>query len=82
MLLDGYGAVGQGAHEAEISYLKILGFAEIDVQFANQIRFFRNWMLYYGTILDKIYAQATKKRHTLVCYPEFMLKHGNQQQQQ
>ena len=56
MLLEGYNASGQGAHEAEVSYLRILGFNEKDVQFANQLRYFRNGMLYYGTILDKEYA--------------------------
>ena len=56
MLLDGYNASGFGAHEAEVSYLRILKFNENDVQFADQMRFFRNGMLYYGTILDKEYA--------------------------
>ena len=56
MILEGYNATGQGAHEAEISYLRIINFKENDVQFADQIRFFRNGMLYYGTILDKEYA--------------------------
>ncbi|MFH0869064.1 MAG: hypothetical protein V1839_02450 [archaeon] len=57
MLLDGYGALGYGAHEAEVAYLRILKFDENDVQFADQMRFFRNGMLYYGTILDKVYAE-------------------------
>ena len=57
MLLEGYNAFGFGAHEAEVSYMRILGFDEKDVQFADQIRFFRNGMLYYGTQLDKIYAE-------------------------
>ncbi|MBS3116570.1 hypothetical protein J4421_03145 [Candidatus Woesearchaeota archaeon] len=57
MLLNGYNASGVGWHEAEVSYLRILGFVEKDVQFADQIRFFRNGMLYYGTILDKEYAE-------------------------
>src|SRR3989338_5961759 len=65
MLLEGYNASGIGAHEAEVSYLRELGFTEKDVQFADQIRFFRNGMLYYGTILDKEYAnkvvEFTKK---------------------
>lgn len=65
MLLKGYNASGLGAHEAEISYLRVLGFDENDVQFADQIRFFRNGVLYYGTILDKEYAtkvvEFTKK---------------------
>ena len=57
MLLGGYNASGQGAHEAEVSYLRVLGFSEKDVQFADQMRFFRNGMLYYGKILDKEYAE-------------------------
>ncbi len=57
MLLEGYNASGFGAHEAEVSYMRILGFDENDVQFCDQIRFFRNGMLYYGTILDKEYAE-------------------------
>ena len=57
MLLAGYNSSGYGAHEAEVSYMKILGFSENDVQFANQVRFFRNGMLYYGTMLDKEYAE-------------------------
>lgn len=65
MLLEGYNASGFGAHEAEVSYMRVLGFNEKDVQFADQIRFFRNGMLYYGTILDKEYAdkvvEFTKK---------------------
>ncbi len=57
MLLKGYNSSGVGAHEAEVSYLRILGFKEQEVQFANQMRFFRNGMLYYGTILDSVYAK-------------------------
>ena len=57
MLLDGYNATGQGAHEAEVSYMRVLKFDENDVQFADQLRFFRNGMLYYGTIIDKVYAE-------------------------
>ncbi|MGB9748380.1 MAG: hypothetical protein ACP5OZ_00485 [Candidatus Woesearchaeota archaeon] len=56
MLLDGYNATGIGAHEAEISYLVILKFNEKDIQFLDQLRYFRNGMLYYGTQLDKEYA--------------------------
>src|SRR3989338_3272589 len=57
MLLEGYNASGFGAHEAEVSYMRVLGFDENNVQFADQIRFFRNGMLYYGTILDREYAE-------------------------
>lgn len=57
MLLDGYNASGFGAHETEVSYMRILGFDESDVQFANELRYFRNGMIYYGTLLDKEYAE-------------------------
>ena len=57
MLLDGYNASGFGAHEAEVSYMRLLGFKEREVQFADQMRFFRNGILYYGTRLDKEYAE-------------------------
>ncbi len=68
MLLEGYNATGIGAHEAEVSYLRVLGIKEKDVQFADQLRYFRNGMLYYGTILDKEYAEKviefTKRLYT------------------
>ena len=57
MLLDGYNASGFGAHEAEVSYMRVLGFDEKEVQFTDQIRYFRNGILYYGTSLDKEYAE-------------------------
>jgi len=57
MLIKGFNASGFGAHEAEVSYLCILEFNEKDVQFLDQIRFFRNGMLYYGRILNKEYAK-------------------------
>lgn len=57
MLLDGYNASGKGAHEAEVSYLRILKFKETEIQFFDKLRFFRNGMVYYGTSLDKEYAE-------------------------
>jgi|SRR3989344_2577488 len=57
MLSEGYNASGYGAHEAEVAYLKILGFDEKDVSFTDKMRYFRNGMLYYGTMLDKEYAE-------------------------
>ena len=57
MLLDGYNASGIGAHEAEIAYLEILNYEERDIRFLDQLRYFRNGMLYYGTILDAGYAE-------------------------
>ena len=61
MLLNGYNASGFRAHEAEVSYLREIGFKETEVQFANQIRYFRNGMLYYGTRIDKEYAEKVIK---------------------
>ena len=67
MLLDGYNASGFEAHKAEIAYLKVLGFEEKDVKFADQMRYYRNGMLYYGTSLGKEYAEKviefTKKNY-------------------
>ena len=57
MLIDGYNASGSGAHEAEVVYLREIGFVDKDVQFADQLRYFRNGMLYYGTMLDKEYSK-------------------------
>lgn len=57
MLLEGYNASGYKAHEAEVSYLRVLNFNEREVQFIDQLRFFRNGIIYYGTQLDKIYAE-------------------------
>ncbi|MEK6841400.1 MAG: hypothetical protein AABX45_02295 [Nanoarchaeota archaeon] len=57
MLKYGYNAVGQGAHEAEVSYLRSIGFNENDVQFADQLRYFRNGIMYYGKMFDKEYAK-------------------------
>ena len=55
MFLDGYNA--GNSHEAEISYLSVLGFPEADVSFIDELRYYRNGIKYYGTILNKDYAQ-------------------------
>lgn len=46
------------SHEAEVSYLRELGFPEANVLFMDEIRYYRNGTKYYGTILDKEYANA------------------------
>ena len=56
MILDGYNASGLGAHEAEVSYARILAFEEKDIRFLDQLRYFRNGILHYGINLDKEYA--------------------------
>ena len=67
MLFEGLNASGFKAHEAEVAYWELLDFKGQDIQFLNQMRFFRNGMLYYGTILDKEYAEKviefTKKNY-------------------
>ncbi len=67
MLLHGLNASGFKAHEAGVSYLRVIGFKETEVQFLDQMRYFRNGMLYYGTILNKEYAEKvtdfTKKNY-------------------
>ena len=69
MLSEGYKAIGYGAHEAEVSFLGKLDFSENEIQFADQLRYFRNGMLYYGTELDKEYAQKAIDFLNLV-YPK------------
>lgn len=68
LLSDGYNSSGTGAHEAEVSYMRNIGFNENEVQFANQMRFFRNGILYYGTLLDKEYAEKVIK-FTRIIFP-------------
>ncbi|MEI6732126.1 MAG: hypothetical protein WCK90_05625 [archaeon] len=57
MLIDGYMASGLNAHEAEVSYMKNVGFNDKDVSFVNELRYFRNSATYYGKILDTGYAK-------------------------
>ncbi len=56
MLLNGFSTTGKGAHEAEVSYLTEIGFNDKDVNFANDLRFSRNGIMYYGKRFDKAYA--------------------------
>jgi hypothetical protein len=56
MLKKGFNSSGQGAHEAEVSFMRNLGFAEIDIQFVDQLRYFRNGIVYYGKVPDAEYA--------------------------
>lgn len=57
MLLKGFGASGQGAHEAEVAYLGKLKFTEQEIDFVNKLRYFRNGIMYYGKRFDKEYAK-------------------------
>ncbi|PIN80602.1 hypothetical protein COV16_00545 [Candidatus Woesearchaeota archaeon CG10_big_fil_rev_8_21_14_0_10_34_8] len=67
LFTEGYNAKGQGAHEAEVAYLRVLGFNEDDVQFADQLRNFRNRIMYEGKILDKEYAEKVFEFRNKIC---------------
>lgn len=56
-LSDGFNSSGRGAHESEVAYLRKMSFKETEVQFANQLRYFRNGILYYGKNFDSEYAK-------------------------
>lgn len=57
LLILGYLSSGRYAHEAEVSYLRKLGFPDGEISFLNELRFFRNSITYYGKLLDTEYAQ-------------------------
>ena len=57
MLIQGFNSSGQGAHEAEVAYLREIGVNEIDVQLADQLRYSRNGIMYYGKNMDPGYAK-------------------------
>ncbi len=69
LLLDGYHSSGQFAHEAEVSYLKKLGFSDNEISFVNEIRYFRNSVTYYGKLLSVEYAKKVTKFITTI-YPK------------
>lgn len=54
MFIDGYNA--GNSHEAEVSYLRKIGFSEPEVIFMDDLRYYRNGTKYYGTLLTEIYA--------------------------
>lgn len=57
LLADGFSSSGEGAHEAEVSYMHKLNFPESDIRFMNDLRFFRNGIKYYGEEFDSEYAK-------------------------
>lgn len=56
MLIRGYTSSGQAAHEAEVAFTRNIGCNEAELQFLDQLRYFRNGILYYGKKCDKEYA--------------------------
>jgi len=75
LLLEGYSSSGSYAHEAEISYLKKLGFSESEISFLNELRYFRNSVTYYGKILDKEYAGKVLQFLNKI-YPKLKIRTG------
>lgn len=66
---EGYSSIGQGAHEAEVSFARNLGLNEKETQFLNQVRYFKNGILYYGKRLDVEFAEKVLK-FTKKIYPK------------
>lgn len=61
LLKDGFKAHGDGAHEAEVSYMRKISLNEADVSFMNELRYFRNGIKYYGKTMNKEYAEKVLK---------------------
>lgn len=57
LLTEGFSTSGQGAHEAEVSYLRKLMFSEHDIRFINDLRYSRNGILYYGKDFNSEYGK-------------------------
>ena len=54
---EGYSCSGQGAHESEVAFARNLKFSGKETQFLDQLRYFRNGILYYGKGFDQEYAE-------------------------
>ena len=57
LCIEGFKSSGEGAHEAEISYLLKLGFSENEVRIIDELRYFRNRIKYYGKRFSLEYAK-------------------------
>ena len=57
LFLDGYNS--KSSHEAEVSYMKIIGFGEAETKQMDELRYYRNGTKYYGTMLNLEYAEKT-----------------------
>ena len=61
LYLDGFKSSGEGSHEAEISYLKEIGFSETEAKVMDELRYFSNGIKYYGKRFDSEYAKKILK---------------------
>jgi len=59
MLIDGYYASGNYAHEAEISYLRRFNFLDYEINTLDELRQFRNGIKYYGKRYKKDEAEKS-----------------------
>ena len=59
LLSDGFNS--SSSHEAEVSYLRVIGFPESDARFMDELRFARNGIQYYGKSFDWEYADQVRK---------------------
>lgn len=57
MLIKGLHASGNYAHEAEVAFMKTIGFKEFEINFVNVLRASRNGINYYGKIYQEDYAK-------------------------
>jgi len=57
LLAHGFTSSGKGAHEAEVSFMRRLDFPENDVRFMNDLRYYRNGILYYGERFNADYGK-------------------------
>lgn len=57
LLKGGFKSSGEGAHEAEISYLIKMGFSENEIRVMDELRYFRNRIKYYCKRFGLEYAR-------------------------
>ena len=57
LFIEGFKSSGEGAHEAEISYLTKIGFSENEIKVMDELRYFRNRIKYYGKRFGLEYAK-------------------------
>ena len=54
MILDGYNS---DSHEAEVAYMRVLGFSNAEVRLVDELRYFRNGIKYYGKVMGWDYGK-------------------------
>ncbi|MBU0979240.1 MAG: hypothetical protein KJ709_00405 [Nanoarchaeota archaeon] len=71
MLIKGFVSSGEGAHEAEVSYMRKMEFGERQVRFMNDLRYYRNGILYYGKEFNAEFAKKVLE-FLKVIYPKLL----------